>query len=307
MDDVFAEFDKNQQVENAPTEAPEEAGESESEDELPEGEPTGDEAASDAIEVEYEDDGGEPVKEKYTKQELAAFVKLSKMSDKDQILMSVAPIMKNITNSKVAQQILQYINEGKTDEELMRGLPELWKPKAEPKKAEEPIPQFATVADEIEWRANQIVEKKLAEKYKSVENLEQNILRERTQTLNRENNDRVLEKALSNLGLTITDVDDEGRKRLTKSFSVWFGNTPVNDVVLSPAQANIIVKDALGRKRQVKTQQIAQQQTKVNGLPIQVPSQIAGEKGGKQPPKTIDNVPREERSKRWDELVFGQK
>ena len=258
------------------------------------------------VKIHYDTDDGE-VEEEISEKELGKILKEIRggakfMSKGDkQFIDDVTPIVRNLEKSKVLQMVNAYVDKGETDERLIEHLgPTLQQYLGKGIKPQEE-PEFATEEERINYLVDQKLRERLTPLETQLKQTEESVRIERINA----NNEQHMVRALSNIGKDPSKLTEDERDRLLNSLVTFVGSSNpeiIKQVKLDPAQANMIVKDALKRgepgSKAAQAQAITRQ--------ANVPRTLSGTRSAASKPQRVekvDGVPERERHARIDNYL----
>ena len=248
--------------------------------------------------IDYEDNG-KIVTEKVMFSELPDILKAQKQSSA--VLSqfeSVANVLKMWESDGFFKEINQYRKQGYTDEQIKEGM---YKVMMGSKAAPEEKKEFASVEDEIQYRINQAMDP-----YKK------QIEAQTRDQFAREiaaHNDTTLNKALVENGWDQTDITPKEIQRMNATLQDIYPGFDIRSTKMSSRQADILIKEALGKKEAERTEDRKKSKEAARAKAIakaaKAPKVLPGTRSkGKAEDQTLkeENVSREERKKRFRAL-----
>ncbi len=168
---------------------------------------------------------------------------------------SVAPLLKTLEQSNVLQQILYYKSQGYSDDDIIKGLPQIW---AQAQKENPSLPNFEEVEDKQQWimaAINNQLKQILTPYEQELLRVKAELQNEKYQKLYKEveaHNNSYLEEELSRYGLSSGDLTSEDIKELRAAFEDVLGETKkaikdIKTLKLTKAQAKHIINEFLER------------------------------------------------------------
>lgn len=268
----------------------------------------GEEPEEGTIPVTYQDSEGNTYDEDISKEDLPAIMSVAKDGiEAIEYVREVTPIMDAFNKSKVLQDLAYYVSQGHTDEEIKKGVPQLWA-----KEKDDTMPEFETTEDEINYLVEKKVEKIVGPiKSKLAEEEQKRKQEEESQQLNgiESNNQNVLISALEKQGHDTKELTSVELKAIDDTFMDIYPGVDITRMKLTSKQANVIIRNALSSKGVEKARKQMSTTQKINKQAMATRS-ISG-KAQRSRTNTNRYVPRavpaseEERSRRVDEAFRG--
>lgn len=240
------EYDEESESENAEEEQEEEDLSDESQEE------EGDEEIDQLLEkmkgkkipVKYLDPSGREVEDAVDlSEDLPKIMSIARQGvDALNYAQNIDPVVQKFKNSRILQDVYYYLEKGYSEDDIKRGLPKIWQGSEGEAPEEEEI-EFDNIEDKIEY----LVQKRIEQMVDPIKQ-EMNSAKAKTESAAVErNNVEVLQGALENIGVDASELTEAERIAIDNSFSMMYPGISPSKYKLSPAQANIIVKDALTR------------------------------------------------------------
>ena len=252
--------------------------------------------------VKYYDREGQEYEENFTEKDLPSIMSLAKEGvSAMEYAQEVSPIIDTFSKSKILQDVAYYISQGYTDDQIKKGLPQIWsKDTGEPK-------EFDSIEEEIDYRVEQQLKQKLAnmeDKLTHTEEMAKRLAEEKSTAAIQDTNRNVFQSALNKMGYDVGDLTANELSAIDRTFADIYPGVDLMRMQLTHAQANIIVKDALNpkgikRAKKNKVKSMSKQAQATRSMP-----------GNAQRAKATDDkyvpraVPRSEaeRARRVDEI-----
>jgi len=282
-------------TEEAPEEEDAEGGESE------------EEATEEGLyEFVVEDEDGNEVTKKYSREELLEKLALAESNPAEElkeyreVVKGVEPLLDTVNNSALLQQVLQWKDQGYSDQQIMQGLTTyVLRDTQQQQQGGEDIPE-----ETKQWLAyiEKIVEDKLAPVKNKLQESESNARTRSTIS----QNELVFEQALKKYYYTPELLSTGQKKKLTQAIKGAYPNMDIKKINLTKESAEMIVNYALGpRKGAVKEKSKVKQFAKQAQAPTIMPGlgikTQARQKGAYQPPKSATIG---DRQRTWHELFI---
>jgi hypothetical protein len=196
----------------------------------------------------------------------------------------------NVWSDPVLALFNYYRAQGYTDDQIIRGLAELYKQNAQEEEKEEEPPPYLTPEQEVEWRLQ-----------KRIEKLERLIESQREELTRKEilaYNEGIINSALSEFG--IRELTEEQVNEFVRVFKELYPTIDTNRHRLTKRQVLVVLKEIFGDKQNRAGTQAAA--VKQSPAPRYLPQGQAARGGSKQTTSVPREVSRETRVRRWLEL-----
>jgi len=244
VEEEIVEEELSEEQEETEEEVGEEEEEESAEEEVPESQKLFQELSEEGkkILVEYEDPSGVKAADEVPVSDLPKIMSLARKGvDAITYLQNAQPIINEFKGSKILQDIYYYRQQGYSDDDIKKGLVQMWS--GDGNTIEEEEPEFDTIEEKVEY----LVQKRLEERLQPLQKQFQAVEGQRTAETIMKHNGSVLEKALSNVGYSPDQLTLAERTAIDNSFATLYPGVDPTRYKLTPAQANVIVKDALSR------------------------------------------------------------
>jgi hypothetical protein len=196
----------------------------------------------------------------------------------------------NVWSDPVLALFNYYRAQGYTDDQIIRGLAELYKQNAQGEEKEEEPPPYLTPEQEVEWRLQ-----------KRIEKLERLIESQQNELARREilaYNENVINSALSEFG--IRELTEEQVNEFVRVFKELYPTIDTNRHRLTKRQVVVVLREIFGDKANRAGRQAAA--GKQSPAPRYLPQGQAARGGNKRTTSVAREVDRGTRVRRWLEL-----
>jgi hypothetical protein len=200
------------------------------------------------------------------------------------------PSAGNVWSDPVLALFNYYRAQGYTDDQIIRGLAELYKQNTQEEEKEEEPPPYLTPEQEVEWRLQ-----------KRIEKLERLIEEQKNEFTRREilaYNESIINSALSEFG--IRELTEEQVNEFVRVFKELYPTIDTNRHRLTKRQVMVVLKEIFGDKANRAGKQAAA--VKQSPAPRYLPQGQAARGGNKQTTSIPREVDRGTRARRWLEL-----
>jgi hypothetical protein len=200
------------------------------------------------------------------------------------------PSQANVWSDPVLALFNYYRAQGYTDDQIIRGLAELYKQNAQEEEKEEEPPPYLTPEQEVEWRLQ-----------KRIEKLERLIEKQQEELTRKEilaYNEGVINSALSEFG--IRELTEEQVNEFVRVFRELYPTIDTNKHRLNKRQVLVVLKEIFGDKADRAGRQVAA--GKQSPAPRYLPQGQAARGGSRQTASAPREVDRGTRTRRWLEL-----
>ncbi len=209
-------------------------------------------------------------------------------SEESQTVQQPSPA--NVWSDPVLALFNYYRAQGYTDDQIIRGLAELYKQNAQDEEKEEEPPPYLTPEQEVEWRLQ-----------KRIEKLERLIEEQKNELTRKEilaYNEAIINSALSEFG--IRELTEEQVNEFVRVFKELYPTIDTNRHRLTKRQVVVVLKEIFGDKANRAGRQVAA--GKQSPAPRYLPQGQAARGGNKQTTSVAREVDRGTRTRRWLEL-----
>jgi len=232
----------------------------------------------DVVEVEYKDlDGRDIVARVNVKKDLPDILTVARKGvEALNYVQAIAPVIEQFKNSRILQDVYYYLTRGYSDDDIKKGLPSIWMKEASDNGVEEAqeenLEEGELSLPEIQRRIDKIVEDKVKKIISPLQN-EFNSAKARSEIASIEShNATLLRKGLENLGYSPEELGETERIAIDNSFAAIYPGLDPHRYRLTPAQINVILKDALSRggvnaaKKKMKEAEVAIKNAKATNI-----------------------------------------
>jgi hypothetical protein len=273
----------------------EELEEQEQEEEVPESEEQVDEPESENIPLIWDDEDGNQQRVDLTYEELVEMYKYQngpQLQEVSQYIKAVEPIIQHYNDSDLMKTIYRWRTEKYSEMEIKRGLKILF----EKELADEKPPEFNTVDEKMEYLLNQKVEHVIKPLEQKLRATEEEVIRERIE----KNNNGVFDSALAKHGYALGDLSQQDLLAINQTIQGLYPKADFSMTMFTPLQANVIIKDAIGRKG-AKNANPAANAIRQGQAPRVTPGKnVRRETGGNVGPRV--GVSQDERANNWTKM-----